>query len=711
MKCVKVLIISFCFFSFATAQQSIRILQCKGEVPKDIKMSFDEFVDSQSNSEFETNSLLGVYQMLSSGNLVFGDESHQFMNKVADRVIKANGIKDKLYFYVLRSGLFNAFTTDDGYVFASTSLLAQVESEDEFAFVLCHEISHYLMRHNHLLNEIRKESLAETINEIRSKRKGGKKNKGISNSEVDVSLDRILRSYFEYNRKQEFQADSLGLQLYIKAGYSPTAVESLMKKLAYSFPIFEQYSFSPELFLESNIDAANFIKQKKNFKRNLVKNSYDSAVAAYRKTLDSINEFYSTHPDHDQRYLAIKNELVDYAAKTTISITPIASSLRFSLLSEQFLFMMQKNYFHISAVYLNIISQEYPETIDLKNWKYFTLIPLIRLRNAYNLSNLDMSGLEDDILSQFLRVYSKLPVLTFVNAAFANAQEVAANKSLEKVRLHYNEYLISSNRTSTFKLSKPLGQLAWKDSLGGDVIFLNQDSVVRKVPLLNDRIYKGPPTVVYNSTVIAGGPSDNTDRSKEFDLIHGNINYSNVKPISNIDAARKINNGNQWLLHEIARYGRKNNHTFNNLYISNNKDLTVDGYNTFSNTRRLVDELFNLADTVLFPVASISTEVGKKQGTKEVCVVFENSVDAKKPGLGITMINSYISHFGLITFMDLGSRFEFSGARYQFTGVVVDTENYRINYIGLYSYQFPYKMDVLSSVALKFNTDLRRNYK
>jgi hypothetical protein len=254
-------------------------------------------------------------------------------------------------------------------------------------------------------------------------------------------------------------------------------------------------------------------------------------------------------------------------------------------------------------------------------------------------------------------------------------------------------------------------QLEWKDSLGEKVVYSNQDSVVREVSLPSERIYKGPPVIVYNSSVISGGPSSKSSKSQEFDLIHGNINYSNIHPISNIDAARKVNYGNQWLLNEVARYGRNKKYTYNNLYISNNKNLTVDGYNTFSNTRRLVDELFNLSDTVLFPVASISNEGAKKHGANEVCVVFENSVDAKKPGLGITMINSYVSHFGLIIFSDLGSRFEFTRATYQFTGVIVDAENYRIKYIGLYRYQLPYKMDVLSSIAIKFNRDLRRNYK
>lgn len=703
-----ILILTLVFIAeTAAAQLQIKSLECKGEVPVDIRKSFAEFIDSQSNSEFETKSLLGVYSLLTSGNLVFGDETHQFLNRVASKIMAANGINAKLHFYVLRSGLFNAFTTDDGYIFASTALLAQVESEDELAFVLSHEISHYLLHHNLQMETKRKESIEKAIEEIRAKRKQRKQKKKINKKDFDVSLDKLLRSYFEYSRSQEYQADSLGLEMYVKAGYAPLAAGRLIEKLAHPFPVFERYQFEPSGLIASNLKAADFIKRRVNYLNNKSKTSKNAeSDTGQHLEVDSIRDLYSTHPDYKLRYNALKDRITAYAATSDNTVVPVDASLRFRLLSEQYIFMMQQNYFHLSAAYLNIIAQDFPQTADIESWKLFTLIPLIHIRSQLDFSILSNSSYGDDLVSQFMRVYAGIPENTLINAAHIYSQHKPSNVQHEKVRLHYAHYL-SELKSAEWNPVK----LVWKDEAGSVIEFANEDSVLRKSGIAGLADPSVLPVLVYNSRRVSGYTSEPRHESKALKLMHGNISYRSARSLSGVEIARKTNRGVKWLLDEIIRYGKQGRVSYANVNIANNTALTADDYNTYSRTQALVRELMLAGDPLLRPVGSMANHVNNTPGNGEVCVVFENSYDGQKQGVAYTVINTYISHFGLMMFYDLGGLFDLSSSRYRMTGIVIDTENYQAKYLAVYEYPYQYKLEVISAVAMKFNKDLRRNYK
>ena len=89
-----------------------------------------------------------IDKILLSGNVLFNEELTNYVDKVAKYVLRREKeLYNKLQFYVLKSNSVNAFSTDQGIIFVTTGLLAQLENEAQLGYVLSHEIAHYTQHH------------------------------------------------------------------------------------------------------------------------------------------------------------------------------------------------------------------------------------------------------------------------------------------------------------------------------------------------------------------------------------------------------------------------------------------------------------------------------------------------------------------------------------------------------------------------------------
>ena len=75
-----------------------------------------------------------IDDMLIGGKILFGDTVTQYVNHVADVVLKDDPeLRKKLRFYCLRSTEVNAYSTSPGIIFVSIGLIAQLNSEAQLA--------------------------------------------------------------------------------------------------------------------------------------------------------------------------------------------------------------------------------------------------------------------------------------------------------------------------------------------------------------------------------------------------------------------------------------------------------------------------------------------------------------------------------------------------------------------------------------------------
>lgn len=89
-----------------------------------------------------------LYTVRASFPIIGDPDLHQYINDIGREVLEVAGIQYFDYhFYIVNSSQFNAFAAPSGLIFFYSNLIESMNSEDEFASVIAHEIGHVVRRH------------------------------------------------------------------------------------------------------------------------------------------------------------------------------------------------------------------------------------------------------------------------------------------------------------------------------------------------------------------------------------------------------------------------------------------------------------------------------------------------------------------------------------------------------------------------------------
>jgi len=147
-----------------------------------------------------------------------------YLNRVAQRVLAASGSDRPVSVKVLLHPALNAVSIPGGRIYLTVGLLNGIESEDELASVLGHEIGHITARHWANLRSKRLILRASAVALPWVVPFGGLAGLGYQREQP-----RVMNAF---TRKTEEEADSLGLKYLYKAGYDPSAFVSFLEKAA-----------------------------------------------------------------------------------------------------------------------------------------------------------------------------------------------------------------------------------------------------------------------------------------------------------------------------------------------------------------------------------------------------------------------------------------------------------------------------------------------
>jgi predicted Zn-dependent protease len=145
-----------------------------------------------------------------------------YINQLGTSILKSFPQQPFEYnFYVIKEDVYNAFATPGGHIFVYSGLIAAMEHEDELAGILGHEISHVYCRHISQKIEHQKKinmaTLAGVAAGIFLGVAGGGQAAGVLTAgSVAAGQTAALAN----SREDEIQADQIGLDHLIKAGYS-----------------------------------------------------------------------------------------------------------------------------------------------------------------------------------------------------------------------------------------------------------------------------------------------------------------------------------------------------------------------------------------------------------------------------------------------------------------------------------------------------------
>ncbi|MBQ1409587.1 MAG: M48 family metallopeptidase [Bacteroidales bacterium] len=235
------------FGGIASAQQRYNLnnfdgIKSEGAMPQDMRLSLDELysLDKQRVRDYNDGKLRNrdrvlkasyqIYRTMLSGRILYGDPITRMVEDIADTLLKDYPtLRNELRFYTIKSPEVNAFATGQGMIFVCTGLVAQVEDEAQLAFIISHEIIHYLNKHS-----------LETI----SRRKH-------DSDDIDAETQE-MRDFIKYHnrsREMEREADSLGLTMfYLNSPYSKDVTEGVFDVLQYGYLPFDERPFDTTYF-------------------------------------------------------------------------------------------------------------------------------------------------------------------------------------------------------------------------------------------------------------------------------------------------------------------------------------------------------------------------------------------------------------------------------------------------------------------------------
>lgn len=157
------------------------------------------------------------------GGVLEDDTLQNYINNVGQTIARFSHTPDlEWHFKVLNDDSLNAFALPGGYIYITTGMLEKLNTEAQLAGVLAHESAHVTTRHStvRMSEQIGLDILLSVAIPKDSPR-------GVVQA---TSVVRQIVS-LKYSRKDEHQADSIGLDYMVKAGYNPYGMVETMKML------------------------------------------------------------------------------------------------------------------------------------------------------------------------------------------------------------------------------------------------------------------------------------------------------------------------------------------------------------------------------------------------------------------------------------------------------------------------------------------------
>lgn len=207
------------------------------------------------------------FAQISTHTVLLNERISGRVNEIGQRLVKASragagneGRHEQLYsftFRIMNDPIINAFSVPAGYIYVNTGLLDILQSEEELAAVLAHEIHHVNGRH--LMKQINNQRTSRVVGSVAGFVFGTALGVGLGTatqpSTSAYGSAHAFQSHLQslamntsmqfgqamggvmtvsmvtgYSKSQELEADAKGLEMMKAAGYDPQGMVSMFKR-------------------------------------------------------------------------------------------------------------------------------------------------------------------------------------------------------------------------------------------------------------------------------------------------------------------------------------------------------------------------------------------------------------------------------------------------------------------------------------------------
>jgi Zn-dependent protease with chaperone function len=175
------------------------------------------------------------------------------ITEIGNKLAEASEMKEmEFHFRILKEDGPNAISIPGGYIYVTYDLFDYVQSDNELAGILAHEIAHIV--HNHALKQTR-DNTKFTLLTILAVLLTGEPDVGVLGKLTTITL------LNQYSREYEEEADLTAIDLLIKTGYNPVGFLTSLERL------YTREMFKPEVNLgifQTHPDTENRIDYVRN---------------------------------------------------------------------------------------------------------------------------------------------------------------------------------------------------------------------------------------------------------------------------------------------------------------------------------------------------------------------------------------------------------------------------------------------------------------
>jgi beta-barrel assembly-enhancing protease len=163
-------------------------------------------------------------QLAKSAKFVNDPVVNEYVNRIAQNLVKNSDAKVPFTIKVIDSDEVNAMALPGGFMFVNSGLILTADDEAEMAGVIAHEISHVAA--HHAVREQTRMNYAQ-LGTIPLIFVGGWTGYGIYQAaQIGIPI-----TFLQFSRGFEAQADFLGVQYMYRAGYDPQSFVTIFEKL------------------------------------------------------------------------------------------------------------------------------------------------------------------------------------------------------------------------------------------------------------------------------------------------------------------------------------------------------------------------------------------------------------------------------------------------------------------------------------------------
>lgn len=203
--------------------------------------------------------------------------------QIAEKIIRANNLqyKNRRISFNIDKQIINANGINNNLILINSSLYDCLhQNKDALAFAIAHELSHFILSHQKetIENSYKIKKLEENIDKLNSQKIYDNYAKNLKN---------LINNIYITQRELELEADSLALELIIKAGYDCNNALEIFDYLGEDYNYYEGKNIYPLIYeRKENLKNELELLDIKNLIQEGINNIFSSDALSVQKSID-----------------------------------------------------------------------------------------------------------------------------------------------------------------------------------------------------------------------------------------------------------------------------------------------------------------------------------------------------------------------------------------------------------------------------------------